>query len=547
MHKRVFLGLLLLLTTASAWSKSTDWQTNTHGRVRFVTPYTTAPEKGTVILGLQFQPIPEWHVYFRDPGDAGFPPKVEWTGTTGIKNAEILFPTPKRYDLPGGLIAIGYDTDVIYPIKATRISGPLHIQAKVSYLTCKESCVPYKYTFTLDLPSAATVELDDLEAGPIEAFLQKVPANERGGLTLGVQPAATAADIPSEKLSFGILLLALLGGLLLNVMPCVLPVLSIKLLGLLQHGGQSRSIVVRDSLASAAGIVVSFMALALVAIGAKQAGRAVGWGIQFQEPIFVGVLVIILVLFALNLWGLFEISLPLWIARLGATSSEDEGPGSFFVSGLFVTILATPCSAPFLGTALGFALAQPPASIAAIFFAAGTGLAMPYLALAVFPQAVRWLPKPGPWMSKLRIFLGFLLAATAVWLGSVLYHQLTKSNRAPADVILAGLPWRPFNEAEIAKYTGEGRSVFVDVTADWCFTCKVNERLVLAEKDVVEALRPHILMRADWTNNDPAISDYLKRNGRAGIPFYAFYQPGKPPVKFSELLRKDQVLEALRQ
>src|SRR5205807_757378 len=179
-----------------------------------------------------------------------------------------------------------------------------------------------------------------------------------------------------------ILVLAFFGGVILNVMPCVLPVLSIKLLGLLQHGGQARAKIIRNAIASAAGIIASFMALAFAAIVARRAGMAVGWGIQFQEPVFLGLLALIIFLFALNLWGSFEITVPAWIGHFATTYGWGESLASYFASGLFATLLATPCSAPFLGTAIGFALAQPASTLLLIFGSVGTGMALPYFFLA---------------------------------------------------------------------------------------------------------------------------------------------------------------------
>src|SRR5258706_7650799 len=207
-------------------------------------------------------------------------------------------------------------------------------------------------------------------------------------------------------------------------MPCVLPTLSIKLLGLLQHSGQSRNTVVRHTLASAAGILASFIALALAAIAARSTGHAIGWGIQFQEPLFVGFLALIIFLFALNLLGTFEVGFPRIFRQFAVTFGRGETLSAYFVSGVFATLLATPCSAPFLGTAMGFALSQSPAIILAIFTAVGGGMALPYFILAAFPHSLHWLPKPGPWMIHLKTILGFFLAATVVWLGFVLSSQI---------------------------------------------------------------------------------------------------------------------------
>ena len=248
------------------------------------------------------------------------------------------------------------------------------------------------------------------------------------------------------------LLLALVGGLILNAMPCVLPVLSLKVFGLVRSAGHGRSEVVRGALATAAGIIVSFLALAIAAIGAKAAGAAVGWGIQFQRPGFVAFLAVVVVLFCLNLWGLFEIPLPQRLARLGGigigtgvstgasgASGPREGLAGHFFSGLFATLMATPCSAPFLGTAIGFALAQPAPVVFAIFAALGLGMALPYLLIAAAPGVARLLPRPGAWMETVRGVMGFLLAAAAVWLFYVLSSQVAPEQLAAIQLGLLGI------------------------------------------------------------------------------------------------------------
>jgi suppressor for copper-sensitivity B len=392
--------------------------------------------------------------------------------------------------------------------------------------------------------------------------------------------------------------LAILGGLILNAMPCVLPILSLKVFGLVRSAGHGRAEVVRGSLATAAGILISFWALALAAVLARAAGAAVGWGVQFQRPGFVAFLAVVVVLFCLNLWGLFEIPLPQWAARVGG-SGPREGIAGHFFSGLFATLMATPCSAPFLGTAIGFALAQSAGWIFAIFTGVGFGMALPYLLLAAAPGAARFFPRPGAWMDTVRGAMGFLLAAAAVWLFYVLSAQMspervafiqlgllglalftwlrhrglrgpvlqgaaglgmaaavaailvlavTSGAEAPAqasEVKTAGLiSWVPFDRAKAESLASSGQLVFVDVTADWCFTCKVNEKLVLETPEVAGAFQRHsvVAMKADWTNRSDEIGSFLAEHGRYGIPFYLLYRPGNPPHVFSELLNKETLV-----
>jgi suppressor for copper-sensitivity B len=419
-----------------------------------------------------------------------------------------------------------------------------------------------------------------------------------------VCPSATIganAPLRSERSLAAILLLAMVGGFILNGMPCVLPILSLKLFGLVKAAGQSRASVRAGAVATATGIVLSFWALALAALAARSAGAAIGWGVQFQQPGFVAFLAVVILLFSLNLWGLFEIPLPARLVRL-ADSGGGEGLGGHFASGLFATLMATPCSAPFLGTALSFALGQTAGVIFATLTAVGVGLALPYLLLAAWPGFVRHLPRPGAWMDTLRGTMGFLLAVALVWLLYVLQAQVAAefvaffqlallalglvvwlAGRArlggagrrlgwvaalglglAAVVLVADAPaaaarsaasgtganviaWQPFDRAEAERLATDGRLVFLDITADWCVTCKVNERVVLHTPTVAGAFRrlDVVAMKADWTNRDDGIAAFLAEHGRYGIPFYMLYRPGQPPHVFGELITQQGVVDVL--
>lgn len=409
-------------------------------------------------------------------------------------------------------------------------------------------------------------------------------------VTLTAAPLADAGPGPADLLL--VMAIAVLGGFVLNFMPCVLPVLSIKLLALIGEAGQGRRQLRASFLATAAGILTSFLAMATALIAAKSAGLSIGWGVQFQEPVFLAALAALVTLFACNLMGWFEIQLPWWLA--GRLQGGGASLGGSFFSGAFATLLATPCSAPFLGTAVGFALAGGPADILLIFACLGFGLALPYLVVAAVPSLAGFLPRPGRWMLTLRRILGLLLAGTALWLvwvlgdqagpiaaGAVaalglaatltlaLHHRLPRHGRAAAlasAVLLLGMlappaflvrtgaaasldaGWMRFDPAAIGPAVARGQVVFVDVTASWCLTCQVNERLVLGRPDVKAALGAGntVAMRADWTRPDPVIADFLKRYGRFGIPFNVVYGPGAPEgLPLSEVLTTGAVQDAL--
>ena len=385
----------------------------------------------------------------------------------------------------------------------------------------------------------------------------------------------------------GILVLAVIGGFILNFMPCVVPVLSLKMFSVVSHGGQADARIRLSFAATALGILVSFLALALAFAGLKLAGASFGWGVQFTQPVFILVLLAVLAGFALNLFGLFEIPN---IPGLGGLGANQRGFLGDFTSGVLATLLATPCSAPFLGTAIGFALAAPVPVLVLIFLFVGVGLALPYFAVIAFPRLAAVMPKPGRWMLRLRQVLGLALVATAVWLTGVLLKQwgvtsdlrwlaalaagLTFAAGAlfarwrttglgavgaaiPLALVLSFSPqataseeatFQPFSEAVLEEALAEGKTVFVDVTADWCLTCKTNKIRAINHEDVQAALGSEsvISLQADWTAYDASITRYLASQGRRAIPFNAVYNPKSGTAEvLPELLSPNDVLGAL--
>ena len=418
---------------------------------------------------------------------------------------------------------------------------------------------------------------------------------QKTGITQG---ASAVEEEPGPSL-IAMLAVALLGGLILNLMPCVLPVLSLKFISVVSQGGRAPAAVRAGFLATAAGIVVSFLVIAGALIAVKAAGRSIGWGIQFQEPAFIAAMAVLVTVFACHLVGLFEVPLPRFIANAASSrTGPDESLAGHFATGAFATLLATPCSAPFLGTAVGFALAGNVGTMLGIFLALGIGLALPYLAIAAFPRLAAMMPKPGKWMLWLKQLMAVPLAATAVWLVTILAAQvglvaglavamllaaivllLYGHDRLPEarrslvlpvvtiiglaaillpDVIAAqvgkrgaeangAIAWTAFDRDKIRSLVSQGKTVFVDVTADWCLTCQANKRFVLSKTDIAKRLNSQtVSMQADWTRPDPAIGAYLASYGRYGIPFNIVYGPAMPGgVVLPELLTAGDVGAAL--
>jgi thiol:disulfide interchange protein/DsbC/DsbD-like thiol-disulfide interchange protein len=391
-----------------------------------------------------------------------------------------------------------------------------------------------------------------------------------------------------------ILLLALLGGLILNLMPCVLPVLSLKVLGLSRKADASHAVALKHGLAYTAGVLLSFLVIGGVLLALQAAGQAVGWGFQMQEPGFVLALAVIVTLVALNLFGLFE--LPVLFGSGGLGIAHSDTPLGSFATGVLAVTLATPCTAPFMAPALGAALSLPQFAALLVFLALGVGLALPYLLISISPPLRRLLPKPGMWMQRFKEFLAFPMLATAGWLLWVLSQQtgaeglavglalllvlalavwglkrnesrfwrlfwwalmllaLVATFRAPPQVMSthamvanSAMPAEPFSEVRIAELRATGKPVFVDATAAWCITCKVNERVALADADVQAAFKDKkiTLMVANWTARDAAITQWLASFGRNGVPLYVYYPPKGEPRILPQLLTPDIVLDAI--
>jgi thiol:disulfide interchange protein/DsbC/DsbD-like thiol-disulfide interchange protein len=416
--------------------------------------------------------------------------------------------------------------------------------------------------------------------------------------------AAHAAPTAAPTGLLQALLLALLGGLVLNVMPCVLPVLAIKVIGMTQHGNSSKRAIALHGLAYTAGVVASMLALGCVVLGLKAVGTTVGWGFQFQEPRFVAVVSCVLVLFALNCFGVFEISTG--AGGLGDAVAQAHGLRRSGLDGVLAVVLATPCSAPFLGTAVAYAFTAVWWVNLAIFVAIGLGLALPYVALTLLPGAMRLVPRPGPWMNHVKHLLGFGLLATVVWLvwivgrfsgvdsvarlllvlllgalgayifGIVSQRQPqrqglwaiallaawvaafvasptfapTPPQMAQATAGVQGQSFAPWSDAAVQAALKKGQPVFVDFGADWCITCKYNEQHVLGDPAVVQAFSAAnvALLHADWTRRDATILKVLTSFGHAGVPLYLLYNPQQPqgaPKVLPEILTQAKMLEAL--
>jgi thiol:disulfide interchange protein DsbD len=698
-----FLPALLLCLFAHA-AAAGDVVATPRVEARLVAEVTGVPAAGgTISLALHQRMQPGWHTYWRNPGESGEPTAIAWTLPQGFKAGDIVWPHPERIPF-GDLANYGFSNEVLLRVEITAPSGlkpgdNLTFAGGVSWLVCKDICIPEKAALDLTLPVVAGEPpaneqwrdafhaararepvhsasfdarfatgdndvtlfffptLNRIERGVgaqffpyakglIKASAPQVSRERDGGFAITVPPGwklrdpakraeidtidgvlvlapvrdnvaqsfevtlrrgevplapavvAAAADLPLVQA----ILFAILGGLILNLMPCVFPILSMKALALVQAGHAERPWT--DGLAYLAGVLATFAGLGGALLWLRALGEDVGWGFQLQSPLSVAVLAYVLTLVALNLSGVFQIG--------GSVQGAGQGlagrgglVGTFF-TGVLAVIVAAPCTAPFMGAAMGFAFTQAPAITLVIFLALGFGLALPWVVVSFSPALVRLLPRPGAWMERFkqflafpmygaaawlvwvvsqqvtpeglaRVMLGLVLLALAAWAFGVVQARVARSQRIILSSVVfllalgasvaavslpfttramesnsgasaAALPSEPYTTARLAELRGQGKPVFVNLTAAWCVSCLYNERVALSSTLVAEAFKASgaVYLVGDWTNQNPEISALLKTHGREGVPLYLYYPPGgAEPKILPQILNEVLMLEVL--
>jgi thiol:disulfide interchange protein/DsbC/DsbD-like thiol-disulfide interchange protein len=676
-----------------------------------------AGEKNTIAIRLDMDD--HWHTYWQHSGDTGFPTAVEWELPEGIKAGPLQWPAPMWIDL-FGIVSFAYEGEVLLladlEVPDSYAGSSVKLEASVSWLVCKEACIPGSAEVSLTIPVSdsrdpsswakefeasrdsmpkdlpnwemrvvdngqsfalsvaapegvslsnqdvtfftldgwvsnteprtalaegrlLTMILPKSEYGPDEGkdrfqgvlvsksgwdaegrykamavnlpFSSDLEVSEWLGSLGNISLAAVNSDLSpvgENPLSFGAaLLFALVGGLMLNLMPCVFPVLSIKILGFVQQAGEDRTKIKLHGIVFTIGVLVSFWILAGLFLVLRAAGQEIGWGFQLQTPGFVAVLASVLFLFGLNLSGVFEIGESLTGAG-GELQSKSGFTGSFF-SGVLATVVATPCTAPFMGSALGIIVTLSAAQSMMIFTALALGVALPYLILSLFPSFLKWLPRPGAWMETFKKALAFLLYASVVWLAWVFGNQvgvtgmagllmgmvfigiaawiwgswgnLTKRKSvrraalfvalpillvggwiqyqastlfaAPSDMAETGgsddISWAPYDPDAVMASIAEGKTVYVDFTATWCLTCQVNKKVAFGNDEVIDYFKRNdiVTLKGDWTRRDPVITRELQKFGRSGVPTNIIYRPDGSSTLLPEVLTPGVVLEAFKQ
>jgi thiol:disulfide interchange protein len=651
----------------------------------------------TIWAGVDLKMDAGWHTYWKNPGDSGIATTIKWDLPPGVTAGEIQWPLPEKLP-PAEVTTYGYENEVMLLVPLTLAAdlkpGPLVLKVDVSWLECKEQCVPGStnieamlnigsntkpsadaamiefwknktpqtgklfsfnawwqqpaigdkrplilegFQSTLDtIPiektdffpdsndnyeiQAATEKLDSKLGFRIRKTVQKFSGdwpNEISGIvviegngqrfgfdvklpiadkapsyetTTGQTPPENSTDkmlAPPLQPLWKMLLYAFIGGLILNLMPCVLPVIALKILGFVSEAKSEPRHIRTMGLVYAVGVLVSFLALAAIVIGVKAAGHQAGWGMQFGNPVFLVCLTVLVTLVALNLFGVFEVTLGGRALDAAGNLASKHGAAGAFFNGVLATVLATPCTAPFLSIALGFAFAQSAAFIVLIFLAVGVGLAAPYVVLSWNPAWLKFLPKPGAWMEKFKIAMGFpMLATTAwlfnlaagsygknvLWLGLFLvviafaawifgeFFQRGRKRRGLALVVTLvlliggyayalenqlrwrvpvaettmagslkespdGIDWQPWSPEAVARARSEGHPVLVDFTADWCLTCQVNKKTSIEIPSVRAKLKEinAVAFNGDYTRTPDNITAELSHYARAGVPLVLIY------------------------
>jgi DsbC/DsbD-like thiol-disulfide interchange protein/cytochrome c biogenesis protein CcdA len=591
----VQFSLLLSLSWATEAQALSDRAATPQVEAQLVASASSIEPGAGFYVGLHQKIIPNWHTYWTNPGDSGSATTIKWTLPEGATASGIIWPTPSRYSL-GPITNYAYAGEVTL---LTRINVPgdttpgesFALRALVDWLVCEEECIPQQVELELSLPVVAAGESVTVNDPRIEDALARLPVPSPWDIR-----AVQSAPDPNTRQ----------GQLNLNLMPCVFPVLSLKALSLVSHSSQSAVQVRLHGLHYTLGVLASFAGLATLLVLLKAGGAQIGWGFQFQSPLFVLAMAYLMFAVGLNLSGVFFVGGS--IAGVGSSLTEKPGYSGSFFTGVLATVVATPCTAPFMAAALGYALAQPAAKLLAIFLSLGLGLALPYLLLTCWPRAQRWLPRPGVWMERAKQLLAFPMYATAIWLVWVLVQQAgansmavalggmlliafaawlydtTLSSGAPlrwagtaaaclvlllvlgmsyisissssinADSALATGPaaeqnWEPFSETRLDELLDEGKPVFLNFTASWCISCLVNEQVALSDVKVKETFRQQgiVYLKGDWTNRDLAITQFLQKYNRSGVPFYLFYPAGKPnqPAELPQILTPDMVIAAV--
>ena len=641
-----FFKLIILLFTNIAFAQEFDSKNNP-ASVSIIPSNGVFLIEDKYYFGVKIDLQKGWKTYWKNPGDAGAPLTINWKDSSFVQKFKVLFPFPEQF-LDHGVSTIGYEDQVIFPVRIEKNEVDIiNEEINLDYLVCKDICIPISVTKKLKINLLNVVNSDtflenyktvpkrkqnyfnidhsvvsnekikvqfvnndkfenielfahseetNLKVKKLKSFFEVSFDNNINSLTRPINISISDGMVYQE-ISFDLnkfknkniqiiyfVILAFLGGLILNLMPCVLPILSLKLYSFLSLVKEDDNKIRYNCSLIVAGIISSFLFLAITIIFFKTFGNTVGWGFQFQNDFFLLFILILILIFSLNLLGFFEIILPQNISYKVNNFLDTNSKSGHYFSGVFATLLATPCSAPFLGTAVGFSMGSSNQNIIIIFLSIALGFSFPYLCFIVLPKIIKLFPKPGKWMNNLKYFLGLLMLLSFVWISnlfkinyliilfftsSILFFSYFKNKNKftimsslvfivinilmfseITDIKKKKLIWENYNPKSLENYLNENRFVLIDVTADWCVTCQFNKITTLNTNKVVDFLTKNqvAVIRADWTNKDKDIFKFINKYGRYGIPVNIVYGPNnKEGILLPEILSKDIVISKLKE
>ena len=647
MNKTIFSILLLFSFFGSAEIVDTG-----HARISLIKDHSDFVPGTSINIGLKVSMDKGWHTYWRNPGDSGGPIVIDWDLPKGFSVSDIKWPLPEKIEYPP-LMTYGYEDFVIYPMVLSIPAdySDDYFEMAADILICADVCIPESgkissnfldiesdsliYEWLESMPSKSlpiTTSLNDNnleikftfekeikeiyffpdENNSIDYSSKQNFYKKDDGYFLSIklfndefQNVSGVLDIDGtgynvsngefedfneEGLSLiTALIFALIGGLILNLMPCVFPVISLKVLSFVSMGGSSPRKIRNHALVFTVGVIASFMLIAMTIVLLKQAGNFVGWGFQLQSPLIVGLLSLVMVFISLVL--ITDNSFGESLTKLGNIGGSENGYYSSFLTGVLAVVVASPCTAPFMGAALGYALIQPSGETVPIFLSLSLGFSLPYLLLAANPKLIDFLPKPGDWMVTLKEFFAFPMLATALWLLWVFSLQVNqilviflligwlllalnfwifqKDYKTINKVIFLGisifsmiyfLPETEDIETEQNLIIGsatewyegieddlrnKNQPYFINFTAAWCITCQSNEITAFSKDGFKSLLEEKNIeyIKADWTNRNDAITRSLKKYGRSGVPFYVYWEPGFENPKILPAILTDQIIK----
>jgi len=622
-----------------------------HAKASLITNLQSSSQE-SFYVGVRLQMQDGWHTYWENPGDSGSPFEATWKTDAGVIIENVSWPTPQTIPYPP-LMTFGYEGDVVFPFQVFRSldSELTEISLDFDFLICADICIPEQATLTLDLTSASSSDLLDQAIDNLPTKLVKttsaISGDELKVVFQSPKEFSSAYIFPREGNLFvytpnqvitaiednifeitlplaqeevesfsGIIsldgqgfqfeeqiassggmslwqaiLFALIGGLILNLMPCVFPVISLKVLSFVSMGGDDHAKIRNHALAFVGGVMSTFLSIATALMIIRSTGSMVGWGYQLQSPVVVGILTLIML--GIGMILLTNINVAAGLTNIGSrVQNRNDYSGSFF-TGVLAVVVASPCTAPFMGAAVGYALLQPSFATLPIFLSLGLGFAGPYLILAIKPQWISSLPKPGPWMETLKQFFAFPMIATALWLMWVFMVQT--SGDALIQLLILGLSlglaiwmiaafegrWKwvgliltfiasiqifnnlPNNTNEITQSAdadswnlsiesdlqANNQAYLINFTAAWCITCQTNEKAALARTSVQDYLAEQNIkyIKADWTNRNEDIAIGLAKYERSGIPLYIFWKPGMRNSKIlPAVLTEDLLIRSMQ-